>query len=675
MLQLLLKPGVFIISHLTIARKFIFIFSLYLIPVGYVAYYAITKNQVAMQSTMQETVYLNTISQFEPVFVNMAKARGLTNAFLNGNESARPRISASRGIVDEQLTRLQNDKAFNALKGTQQQQLQEIVSGWSQLKREAFNSEAAGIFARHSELIGKTLHLMRSILESSALQIDPQAETSFLIGVYVNQLPQLVEITGQTRGMGAGVAAKGSFTQESFLNLTAFSSELTRLRQKIADSYSNAARDNSDTRGLLSAQSDLDAKLAAFLQTTSSKLIQPENVLISSDEYFAMGTGVIDSALALYQSTYTKLQNLLEKRHRSIKFEVWLNILSSLGLVASGLYLFACFYRNMQDSIVEIKNSLKAVADGDLTVRANITSNDEMKRIGYNINRMVDKTKSLVTKVHNTTQDLVQTAKTNNTSASETSERINQQNIEVEQVATAMNEMSATVQEVANNAEQTASSTASADRDAKAGFQIVQGTITSISELAAELKNASESINELQDNVNGIGSVLDVIQGIADQTNLLALNAAIEAARAGESGRGFAVVADEVRTLASKTQESTEEIRQMIDKLQSSASTSVRSMKSGNEKSEQTVTDAQQAGAALEKISEQVSHISLMGEQIASAATEQSAVAEEINRSIMSVKDITELTGSAAEESAKNSRFVDEVAHNLEDLVAQFKVK
>ena len=529
-------------------------------------------------------------------------------------------------------------------------------------------------FDRHSQLIGEVLSVIKSISEQSKLMTDTEAHTAFLIKVFVEELPGLIEVTGQTRGVGAGIAAKGSFTSDSFIALSNYHKQLSNIRNSVEHSLAGALQSSSKLNVLNNAINSFDTAVKTFIRETKESLLDPDEVSISSNDYFSAGTQVIDKTLSLLDLTYQQLHQALDDRKSSIMNEVWMNMLSSIALILTAIYLFSCFSRSMMDSISRIKDCVNSVADGDLTVYADILSSDEMHAIGDDVNVMVGNTKSLVEKVLSATNDLVDTAQNNSHSANQTSERIYQQNIEVEQVATAMNQMSATVQEVASNAEQTASSTASADNDSKAGYTIVQNTIDSIGSLANELEAASSSINELQNNVNGIGSVLDVIQGIADQTNLLALNAAIEAARAGESGRGFAVVADEVRTLASKTQESTEEIRQMIDKLQNSASLSVKSMISGNEKSQQTVEDAHKAGEALKQISESVGHISLMGEQIASAASQQSSVADEINRSIMSVKEISEITGQAASDSAKNSQFLNEVAGNLKQLVAQFKV-
>lgn len=674
MLQLLLKPGIGIISRLSIARKFFLIFVLYLIPVVYVAYYAVTKHQRDVVATQQEIQHLALINQFKPLFVNMAKSRGLTNAFLNGNSAVRTRISNAQAIVDERIDSIASKTEFKELGNSSQAEIASIKKSWQQLKSTGLSQQPANAFNQYSTLIAKTHILMKSIMESGSLLTDSEAHTSFLIQTFVKELPQLIEVTGQTRGTGAGVAAKGQFTSDSFIALSNYTKQLSLLKEKVSYSFDSAAENSIALTELLQSHQTMDSQLARFLKTTSDKVLTPDTVQISSDEYFALGTSIIQLALTLNQQTYDQLFKLLNERKNNIIMEAWLNIISSLALILGAIYLFACFYKNMLDSISRIEKCVNSIAGGDLTTSVNIQSSDEMKNIGRDVNQMIENTKSLVSKVLTTTNDLVETASSNSQSATATSERIYQQNIEVEQVATAMNQMSATVQEVATNAEQTALSTASADKDSKAGYKIVEQTTSSISELAKELEEASTLVNELQESVNGISSVLDVIQGIADQTNLLALNAAIEAARAGESGRGFAVVADEVRTLASKTQESTEEIRQMIQKLQASADLSVKSMKSGNAKSQETVIEAKKAGNALKQISESVSHISLMGEQIASASTEQSTVAEEINRSIMSVKDISELTGKSAENSAKNSQFLDQIAGNLKELVAQFKV-
>ena len=674
MLQLLLKPGLKVFGQLNLSRKFILIFILYLFPVGYTAYYAVTKHKIDIDATQQEISYIRLIDQFKPIFVNMAKSRGLTNAFLNGDSSAQSQIAGIGSLVENQLKFVQSHSAYSDLSNQQKNTISQLSSEWSSLKISATKLTVEESFSKHTDLISKTHNITKSILEQSTLMTDPEVHTSFLINSFVYELPSLIEIAGQTRGMGAGVAAKGEFNSETFIALSNFYKQLTVNLAVVNHSFEGAVKSEPGLSELNSDLANFSRAISNFIETTNSKLLEPDQVSISSQAYFAAGTQAIEKTISLYDATFKSLTKALLQREKNIAMEVWMNILSSIALILGAIYLFACFSQNMLDSINRIKNSVNAVAEGDLTTQVEMPSNDEMKAIGSDINTMVENTKSLVTKVLSATNDLVDTATKNSQSAATTNERINQQNIEVEQVATAMNQMSATVQEVADNAEQTASSTASADKDAKAGYHIVESTTQSIAELAKELEQASNSINELQSDVNSIGSVLDVIQGIADQTNLLALNAAIEAARAGESGRGFAVVADEVRTLASKTQESTEEIRHMIDKLKDSAKTSVAAIDSGNEKSQTTVEDAERAGEALKQISESVGHISLMGEQIASAATEQSTVAEEINRSVMSVKGISELTGEASKESAENSRFLDDIAKNLKTLVAQFKI-
>jgi methyl-accepting chemotaxis protein len=241
-------------------------------------------------------------------------------------------------------------------------------------------------------------------------------------------------------------------------------------------------------------------------------------------------------------------------------------------------------------------------------------------------------------------------------------------------VATAINQMSAKVQEVARNAVEAASAAQQADQTFNEGKLVVDRVIGAIGDLSNEVEKASGVIKQLETESNNIGSVLDVIKSIAEQTNLLALNAAIEAARAGEQGRGFAVVADEVRTLAGRTQSSTQEIEEMISKLQAGTSNAVKVMDQGMSMSRVGVDQAALAGEALQTINTAVEHISVMNSQIASAAEEQSSVTEEINRSIISINQVADQTSSGAQQTAAASDDLAKLTEQLKGLVDHFKV-
>ena len=255
-----------------------------------------------------------------------------------------------------------------------------------------------------------------------------------------------------------------------------------------------------------------------------------------------------------------------------------------------------------------------------------------------------------------------------------TSESVERQQLETTQVATAMNEMNATVNEVAQNTSQAAQAAQEADSETQNGRKVVNDTASDIQRLADEVERAASVIQTLKAKSENIGSVVAVINGIAEQTNLLALNAAIEAARAGEQGRGFAVVADEVRNLASRTQESTEEIRTMVDELQSGTEEAVKVMLSGRERAQHTVEQAAQAGASLDSITRAVQVISDMNLQIASAAEQQNAVVEEINRNITNINDIGSQTSSAVGETRQAAHQLVELAQKLKAMVHQFNL-
>ncbi|WP_460046967.1 methyl-accepting chemotaxis protein [Pseudomonas sp. S2_H01] len=234
--------------------------------------------------------------------------------------------------------------------------------------------------------------------------------------------------------------------------------------------------------------------------------------------------------------------------------------------------------------------------------------------------------------------------------------------------------MTATVQEVARNAEEASEAALAADQQAREGDKVVNEAIAQIERLASEVGHSTTAMGELKRESDKIGSVLDVIKSVAQQTNLLALNAAIEAARAGEAGRGFAVVADEVRSLAQRTQKSTEEIEDLIAGLQSGTQRVATIMDNSRELTVSSVELTRRAGGSLESITRTVSAIQAMNQQIAAAAEQQSATAEEINRSVLNVRDVSEQTSAASEETAASSVELARLGTHLQGLVGRFRV-
>ncbi|WP_372877346.1 methyl-accepting chemotaxis protein [Pseudomonas sp.] len=280
---------------------------------------------------------------------------------------------------------------------------------------------------------------------------------------------------------------------------------------------------------------------------------------------------------------------------------------------------------------------------------------------------------AMVQQVSSATGQLAAAAQQTSTVTLQTGAGVRRQQAEIGQVATAMHEMTTTVQEVAHSAAGAAQAAQQADQEAADGKRVVSQTGEVIDVLASEVEKAAVVIRQLEQDSDKIGGILEVIRSIAEQTNLLALNAAIEAARAGEQGRGFAVVADEVRTLASRTQQSTTEIQGMIEKLQSGSSSAMKVMEVSCTQARKGVEQVAQAGATLDCITRSVATINDMNAQIASAAEEQSSVAEEINRNIVSVSQVAEEASVGAQQTAATSEQLARLAEQLQGLVGQFR--
>ncbi|MGP8308520.1 methyl-accepting chemotaxis protein [Vibrio sp. YIC-376] len=369
---------------------------------------------------------------------------------------------------------------------------------------------------------------------------------------------------------------------------------------------------------------------------------------------------VIDETIA-----YADVNNL---RNTAIMYSV-------IAIIASIIAL-TLLIRTLMRPLDALNNAIKDVASGkgDLTQRLETNTDPEFSELAKNFNTFIEnlqhqmiESKSISDQILNGTQITAQ-------GAEDSASAIQTQLQELEQLATAMHEMSVTANEVANNAQGAASAAKEADQATIEGSSIVSESTQTINQLSDRIDLAVEEVHVLESATANIETILKVINDIADQTNLLALNAAIEAARAGESGRGFAVVADEVRTLAQRTQESTTEIRNMIEQLQSGASSVANAMHQSKGSAVDAVEKAELANNALQRIRDAIQRISDMNLQIASAAEEQSLVAEEINNNTVNIKDLSTQVADSANRTNEAMQIQQEDVRKQDEILNRFTV-
>ncbi|AUV14019.1 MULTISPECIES: methyl-accepting chemotaxis protein [Aeromonas] len=351
----------------------------------------------------------------------------------------------------------------------------------------------------------------------------------------------------------------------------------------------------------------------------------------------------------------------------------WMGGATLLVILLMGL-LGLAISRSIVNPLAEINKAMARVAAGDLVVSIPVLGRDELGAVASSTNQGLDAIRRALLEASLGARNVADAALRIAASAEQTNQAVNSQRDQLAQLATAMNEMSATIADVAGHAENTARDTQDATSEAGLGNQDVHASVHGIQALATEVDQATSQVNQLKEGVMQISEVTAVISAISEQTNLLALNAAIEAARAGEQGRGFAVVADEVRQLASRTRHSTEEIQSTITQLQQRAVTAANAMDASRKLAESSVNQSEKAGQDLSLIVNHIQHVSDMATQIATAAEQQSMVAEDMNRNVSGINDSALEMSQAASQLAQESELLAGLSRSLDERLAVFKL-
>ncbi|MDI3395879.1 methyl-accepting chemotaxis protein [Pseudomonas sp. V98_8] len=673
----LLYPAVALMNRLSFGMKFSLISVLFLVPMLVTNFYLVRDSYREFQGTRVELQSLDLLGSSLALRRDLETLNNLVQINVALGQSGKAgNVETQIGTLEQGvLARLQGLTAM----ATDPEQVvlfdakrDEMINAFkAQQTEKSLQSKSALI----SKLLGNAQVFGQIIASQAGLSHDSQSDMRQLSELVTNITPRVTQMLGEGRALGSASLGQGFLNSSSSTRFDELLVQLDKLHAEYGLKLQDATGSSNAARETLATQADSSkASLKKASELFEEQVVMADTLDAPWQAFYDQVSALMGQTYQLNEATLKFLGTQLQQRLDQNRTHMILQAVALSVVFVLIFYLYGAFYASTRTTLKRLGEIMDKVAAGDMTVTFNAHSRDELGELGEVFNGTVKKIHDLIERVGQTVGEVERQAGQVESVSAQSNQAVAGQRSQIEQVATAMNQMSATSLEVARSAAAAVSSAHSVNDETASGRGLVESQQGSIAALASEIDQSVQVINQLASDSQSISRVLEVIKSIAEQTNLLALNAAIEAARAGEQGRGFAVVADEVRTLAKRTQQSTEEIEQMIAKLHGGVGAAVKAMGVSHEMANGTVGQSEKVQQALDNILGAVGMIVDQNQQIAAAVEQQTAVAHDIDQNIVEINRAGERTAEGAHQTENASRALSAQVVQLKQLISAFRV-